>query len=553
GKTIQEFWVSTEYEHLWSDIRAGKTWAGEMQCSRAYGCLFAVEILVRPIVTESRSFHAYVCVQRDITKRKAMEKQLAEYSHNLEERVKQRTESLAKLHDISQLFHSAETLEKRLHLILIATTAGEAFGFNRAFLLLYHEDSHSLVGQMAIGPSSPEEAGHIWRNVAEIPDDGTFMGRMKSYLDHAGRMDENANRIARQMYIPLSDTFSILAQSIELDRSFIVNHGQTEVEYDRSIMELLGTDTFAVIPLIARETKVGALVVDNIITQKSIEPEDLQMVDILANQAALAIAHANTLDELARKVEETEYAYSELRRSQEKLIESSKFAALGQMAATVAHEIRTPLVTIGGFANLLKSQMEGYREPENLHYIDIIREEAFRLEDVLNQLLFYARPSRPKLAYHDLHAFIDSILNFLKKEFSKNQIQLVRQYDSQLPRVPFDSNLLRQVIINIVQNGIQSMLKDGKLFVSTLREDASFVIWIQDEGAGIAEDHLSKIFEPFYSTKHAGTGLGLHVSKRIVESHNGSLTIESQIGVGTSIGIRLPIQETRIDEKNSSH
>jgi PAS domain S-box-containing protein len=551
GKNIREFWSdhvpSVVFKDFWDNLKRNQTWAGELICIRRGGAVFDVEVRVRPIYSETRMFVAFVCVQRDITERKELEDQIAAYSNNLQHLVEERTQALEKLHDISMLFHHADTLDKRLRLVLIAATAGETFGFNRAFLLLFNKSMDALLGRIAIGPSSPEEAGRLWNQVKQMPDDGTFIGRLEAYLSHSDKKDEQVNYIVSQLATPLDNKSSILVKAVTLDQSFIIQDGQADVDFDRNIFNTLGTNSFAVIPLVGRELHIGVLIVDNVITQKPITVEDLQMLDILATQAALAIAHANMVEELAHKVEETKFAYDQLRLSQKQLIEKNKFAALGQMAATVAHEIRTPLVSIGGFATRLRSKFAEHPDPKISHYLDIICSESIRLEDVLNRLLFYARPSLPNKSKQDFREFLESILAFMSDELENSKISLQINHAGYMPDVSIDRNLIRQVIINLVQNSVQSMEKGGTLYITTVSENDQWLkLDIQDTGVGISEEYLDKIYEPFFSTKHSGTGLGLHVSQRIIESHHGTIHIASCVGKGTRVTIRLPLHEEDI-------
>ena len=147
-----------------------------------------------------------------------------------------------------------------------------------------------------------KKRGRVWSYVSKLPHDGTILGRLEVYLKHSdARIDEYANYIVRQLDTPLSNNTSILVKAVTLDRSFIVNEGESVVDFDRSIIQILGTNAFAVIPLVVRNIRIGVIVADNVITRNPIKPEDVQMLDILATQAALAIAHANSLEELARK------------------------------------------------------------------------------------------------------------------------------------------------------------------------------------------------------------------------------------------------------------
>ena len=186
-----------------------------------------------------------------------MEKQLEDYSNNLERKVEERTEALSKLHEISQLFHSADTLEKRIQLVLIAATAGETFRFNRAFLLLVDLASHQLLGRAAVGPADPEEAGKIWKTVENIPRDGTIAGAMQAYLSGVEVRDGYVNQIVRRMSTSLDNTQSIIVQALKNDRTYIIENGITTVDFDRNIINLLGTDSFAVVPLLVSKTQLG--------------------------------------------------------------------------------------------------------------------------------------------------------------------------------------------------------------------------------------------------------------------------------------------------------
>jgi len=413
------------------------------------------------------------------------------------------------------------------------------------------KDRQMLEGRVALGPSSPEEANRIWSQLEQTIPKDTLAKRLQAYLDHVGQGDYHVNQMVKKLAVPLNHESSILVKAIRRRRAFIVKDGKTDTDFDTSILGLLGQDQFAVIPLLVQEDPIGVLIVDKAITRQPIVSEDIQMLEILAAQAALAIAHANTMEELAKKVKETEHAYSQLRESQEKLFEAGKFAALGQMAATVAHEIRTPLVAIGGFVNLLLKN----RDPGDSEYshLRIVRDEALRLEDVLNRLLFYARPSSPMLQIQDLNSFIRLVLTFLSSEIEFHEIEVDLHLQENLPVVPFDRNLMRQVLLNVLQNAIQSMENGGTMTVITQEDNQWVEVTVRDTGVGIAEENLHRIFEPFFSTKHAGTGLGLHVSQRIVQSHGGTLRVDSRLGKGTTVAIRLPKRQEVPREKDLSH
>ena len=509
GREIQCFWSDRDapivHQEIWNCIQKAWPWAGEMTWTKADRSVYDVEVRMTPILTEEKQVVGFICVQRDVTHRKKMERQLLEYSDNLEKMVEERTQELENLHDIAQLFHSTETLDKRLRLLLISATADEVFRFNRAFLLLTDKKNKNLVGRIAYGPSSPEEAGAVWKRVNEIPRAESLADTLQTYLNHSGEGENRANQIAKQLGSPLSQKESILVQAIEKGQALLVKEGESEEPFDPIILEQLGNDHFAVIPMLVQDEPIGVLVVDNVVTKRPIEEDDIQLMEILGAQAALAIAHASAMEQLGRKVQETETAYAELRASQEKLIEASKFAALGQMAATVAHEIRTPLVAIGGFVNLLLKK----RTPDDKEYahLKIVRDEALRLEDVLNRLLFYARPSSPQFESHDVHVLIDSVLSLLESELNEFEITVEKDF-CPLEPFAFDRNQIRQVFMNIIQNSIQSMEDGGTLYIRTAEENDRAIVAVRDTGVGISKENLPKIFEPFFFHQARGNRVG---------------------------------------------
>ena len=554
GRELQCFWSDKDsaekHAEIWQCIHSARPWFGEMTWVPSNHSLYNVEVRMTPILMEEQQVVGFICVQRNITERKRIQQQLLDYSENLERLVVERTKSLENLHDITQLFHSTKTLEKRLRLLLISATADEVFRFNRAFLLLADNSKQHLVGRIAFGPSSPEEANMVWNKVQNIPRSESLADTLLSYLENSGSGEQRANQIVQNLSVPLTDETSILVQSIQQKRSFVIRNGITDLYFNHEIIEQLGNDNFAVFPMMVQDEPVGVLVADNAITKRPINEEDIQFLDILVSQAALAIAHADAMEQLAKKMQETEHAYSDLRASQEKLIEASKFAALGQMAATVAHEIRTPLVAIGGFINMMfKKRVPG---DDDYNHMKIVRDESLRLEDVLNRLLFYARPNSPFKELNDMNALIDYAVALLETECEEYKISINIERDH-IPLFLFDRNQMRQVLMNILQNSIQSIENGGRITIRLCKDNNGISITVCDTGVGIAPKNLGLIFEPFFSTKHTGTGLGMHVSQRIIQNHGGSIHVNSHQNEGTEVEIHLPKCSEEHDEKDTDN
>ena len=551
------------FDQLWSAIRAGREWRGELTNRRKNGEIYEADVTVTPIKDEEGQVISFLTVQRDITHRKRLERQLEEYTETLEKRVHSRTEALSKMHEIGELLHSVVSLDKVLQLILIAVTAGDGFRFNRAFLLLVDENEGTISGKLAIGPSTPEEAGRIWHEMSYLPKRGNLAETLESYLVSAEDENFEVNRIVHSLSASMKDESSIIVRAIKERRGFNVVNGHAHgiskgivlrypgtghtVQIDQPPAELcdvtlskhLGTNNFAVVPLLWRDGPVGCLIVDNLINREPIADASLWVLELFAEQAALAIINARMVARLERDKYRIQSAYRDLEDSKDKLVEAQTMAALGRMTATVAHEIRTPIVAIGGFAKRLSHEIRDRRAQRML---DIIRSEALRLEETLDTVLFYVKPSQPQKRECNLNELLETLSLYFAQESSETHIDMVFELDPSLPQVPLDERQIRQVILNVIQNSIHAMEDGGTLTIRTRLEGDQVVVEITDTGCGIPEEILPLIFKEFFTTKNKGTGLGLHVSYQIVKNHGGKIEVESQVNQGTTVRIRLPLR-----------
>jgi two-component system, NtrC family, sensor histidine kinase HydH len=230
----------------------------------------------------------------------------------------------------------------------------------------------------------------------------------------------------------------------------------------------------------------------------------------------------------------------EQRRLEAQLHQSERLAALGEMTAGVAHEVRNPLGIISSTAELLRARLARY-EPQN-RLAQIIVEESNRLNEKVTEFLDFARPRIPNLRPCDLEATLNRSLELLQPEIERLGIQITREYQLNGRPLTVDPDLLHQAFLNIFLNAIQAMPQGGHLTVSTHPgpHDQGGEIWVQDDGEGIEPETLKKILNPFFTTKEKGSGLGLPIVKSIIEAHQGSLQINSTIGKGTTTVITLP-------------
>jgi signal transduction histidine kinase len=236
----------------------------------------------------------------------------------------------------------------------------------------------------------------------------------------------------------------------------------------------------------------------------------------------------------------------ELRSVQGKLIEVEKLSALGRLTADVAHEIRNPLTSIGGFARRLNNKLSaGAREKE---YAEIVVSEVDRLERILRDVLAFSREPKTDMEYQDINEIVDASVRTIEGLCRDQSVELSVRLDRKLPQVLLDRDQVRQAVNNLVFNAVDAMADGGTLTIKTSMErmyEVDFVsVDITDSGPGLSDEALNMIFEPFYTTKEigVGTGLGLSICKKIIDEHNGLIFVESGEGKGTSFKMLFPYQ-----------
>jgi PAS domain S-box-containing protein len=231
-------------------------------------------------------------------------------------------------------------------------------------------------------------------------------------------------------------------------------------------------------------------------------------------------------------------------RTKEQLVKSERLAAVGRIAAQITHEIRNPLSSIGLNAELLGEEVarfgEGEKAKEARGLVRSIAREVDRLTEVTEQYLRYARLPAPRFAREEVNAILADLLNFMDGELRARGISVRRDLADALPAVEADENQLRQAFLNVLRNSCESMRSGGQLRVETSSCDGIVRLTIADTGVGIEKKNLERIFDPFFSTKEGGTGLGLALTHQIIEEHGGTITCESEVGRGTTFTISLP-------------
>ncbi|EIT85758.1 sporulation kinase [Fictibacillus macauensis ZFHKF-1] len=225
------------------------------------------------------------------------------------------------------------------------------------------------------------------------------------------------------------------------------------------------------------------------------------------------------------------------KETEEIIRKSEKLTVLGELAAGVAHEIRNPLTSLIGFAQLLK---EG-NAPMNERYTDIMLNELKRINEIVGELMLVAKPQAVHFEYSSITDMLESVVRLLNTQAIIKNIQIHLSLEEETPLLYCVENQLKQLFINLLKNALEAMDHGGNIVLSLTKKKGNIIVTVKDEGVGIPNDRLDKLGEPFYTTKEKGTGLGLMVCCKIVKEHNGHIHFESIEGKGTTVTVTLPI------------
>ena len=325
---------------------------------------------------------------------------------------------------------------------------------------------------------------------------------------------------------------------VKTGKPMVIQDVSQEKKFNDKIDRLTGIRTKSAIcvPLLLRNRPIGAL---QVINKKSGEPffrSDLEILFAIAQHVSIAMENAS----LYRRLEESfAVTTQELRITQEKLIRTERLACMSNLVQGVAHEIRNPITTIGGFARRIKKELGDNRKLEK--YVDIILDETARLENIVKRVQDFTETQSYSPSPTSIEPLVEEVLNASMPQANQLGVRIVKEMAPDLPQVRLDSSQLSVALANLVENALEAMPQGGTLNLKVLREDRSLLITIKDTGCGIPKDQLTAIYDPFVTSKSKGAGLGLTLVNQVVSNHHGDIRITSQVQKGTVVTIRLPL------------
>lgn len=444
------------------------------------------------------------------------------------------------LHQLNQKMNSAylSTVELTdiLQTILVGITSEEGLQFNRAFLALFDENGEYLRGRFAIGPSTREEAGRVWKAIKE--NDLHFQDIIAHQRADYGSKDVEVNRIVQSLKIPATEHEHILIHAALQRTSIIVNQGHAgNLPVSEPLIQLLAEDSFVIVPLYSPSKSLGVIIVDNFITGKPITLDDVNALEIFASQASLAIEHSHLYEDMLKKIAELEIVTQELERSKDLLVEAEKYSAMGQMSAQLVHAIRNPITSIGGTARLLAKKSE---DAYTINFLNMITKEAAKIEATLEDLFSFVQDGELNIVEQPICPILRRSVMVFYTTMKKNNIAYTLELPEEDPVIPVDGARIRQAFLHLIRNAIEAMPEGGSLKVSAATDDGSVHIAISDTGLGIPEAALRRVTDPFYTTKVYGTGMGLTLVERIIAMHNGSFHLQPAVDGGMIATVSLP-------------
>lgn len=476
--------------------------------------------------------------------------------HRVAQDHERRVSQLSTLWELNKALLTTVHFERIVHMTLTAITIGDGLGFNRVMLFLVDEKNHVVKGTMAVGPNSAEEAGKIWSTLS------LRKGNLSELIAQIESSTENhsiLNSIVKEIQVPLEHEQCILSRTVLEGRPFNIRFPYDEEEWVQTrcergchlgsevgcyVSEHLSRDpkiyAFATIPLWGKGKVIGVILVDNLYNRNPITEEDIRYLTMFSSQAGLAIENGL----LYRNLEEV---HQELKETQTFLVHQEKMAALGELSTSIAHEIRNPLVSIGGFARRLDRTLPA--DASEKRYAQTIVKEVGRLEKILSHILTYTHEESLAPKELDLREVMEESLSMISEGLRNGGIQLTKEFSENVPRVKGDYYQLKQAFFNLISNAYESMNGKGRLSIRIhplLKNGSSSVrVEVEDTGAGIDPEALHHIFNPFYTTKEDRLGLGLSIIHKIVTSHQGQIEVNNQHGRGVTFLLTLPAHEEK--------
>ena len=433
---------------------------------------------------------------------------------------------LSVLSIISQSFFKPFSVEDNLLVILTALTSGSGVGFNRAMLFI--RDGDRLKGEMWLGPRSANEAADIWE-VLSTPGIGYVEIIEHNRLLVMNNENTLTHRIKNLTFGLNQEKASIPSLAAMRKEILLVRDAANEPAVDPRFREIIGSDEFLCIPLVSSEEVMGEIIVDNAITRRSINLTDVRLAGLCGLLAGNYILTS---------------------RLYQRLLDAQKMAAMGEIAMFVSHQLRNPIVAMGGFIEqLLRPDLPEEKKLRNLY---IIKDEISRLEKIIFEMGHFLKISLKEPVWFKPWDMIDSILNSPDISTKAESHVLDVKIDRHEIEIFCDPSSFGEALRNIIDNALEATPPGGCVYLRGYPKNKDwFTVSIRDTGRGISNPDKAQLLRPFFTTKEKGLGLGLAFVKRVMDSCGGKIDFRSRLGKGTIFHLTFPCRQVKGAEEKT--
>ncbi|WKZ19908.1 MAG: PAS domain S-box protein [Candidatus Jettenia sp. CY-1] len=457
--------------------------------------------------------------------------------------VKQDTSEAFK--PIMELKNQVITLAVTSVLIIVIIIFILAYGITQPILQLVQGANAIGKGKLGyrISINSQDEVGVLaleFNKMAEKLEE-SYAGLEQKIHERTVQLKESEEKYRESINLANDAIFTL-----EIDSAQIIDSNKKAEELlGYSKYELSKKKIWEIIPEYDREktkqlwmmiNKRGSGMLDNVDCQHI----DGRLVPTSISASVIEYGKKKTIQWICRDI-------TERKRMELQLIQAERLAAVGELAAGVAHEVNNPLGGLQNFVKMMKKEPENISQ--NLEFLDLMSEGLKRIEVIVKHLMAFSRPYATHMSNHSLNEIVENSLRFVDHRIKEQNIRLDKILSPGLPEIYGDADNISQVIINIIVNALDSMSDGGNLVLETGycdNQPLSIQVKITDTGSGIREEIINKIFNPFFTTKEMGSGLGLAISKRIVDDHNGNIMVKSKVSEGTTFYVCLPVRKATI-------
>ncbi len=453
-------------------------------------------------------------------------------------RLERHVRELKIIEEISRALHSTMKRDDILRMILAAATCKEGLGFNRAFLFVRSRENNHLIGKLAIGPSSAEEAGHIWAGLGATPH--SLFEILQNYLSNVDQYDIEANRRIRAVSADL-DREPLFVGVMESCEWLNVSDHEFLATQQSQCLQTLGISRCAIVPLVSRGQAFGVIVADNLITGRPIDDATVRLLQVFAAHASTAIEHAQLFEDLEQKATSLEAAQRMIQRVQKQINAIERSSLLAQLTYKIAHELRNPLTIIGGFAGLIKARLDP-ADKINEH-AQIIIDETLRLEGAMTDVLNFSKSFAEEKSVVDLAEIARGAVDVLAQQRPQRTVVLAPSVHEVGLMVRLNQDQSVQTLYDLLYHLDQALPPEFQLRLRVESEAGMHRVVIQPYSATTDPPVARQMLSDIFTNELQGGPLRIMLAFESIRYNGGEPGIAFKDDAGAYVYVAYPALE----------